>query len=31
LPPGSALSRYRVNFQKVRRYRKHAKRELARR
>ena len=31
LPPGSTLSRYRLNLQKIRRYRKHAKRELARR
>jgi hypothetical protein len=31
LPPGSALARYRLNFSKMRRYRKIAKRELARR
>jgi hypothetical protein len=31
LPPGSALSRYRANFRKMRRYRKIAKRELAKR
>ena len=31
LPPGSLLSRYRLNFSKVRRYRRHAKQELARR
>ena len=31
LPPGSVLSRYRLNFQKMRRYRKIAKRELAKR
>ena len=31
LPPASALARYRINFQKVRRFRKIAKRELARR
>jgi len=31
LPPGSMLSRYRLNFAKVRRYRKIAKRELAKR
>jgi hypothetical protein len=31
LPPGSQLAQYRLNFKKMRRYRKHAKRELARR
>jgi len=31
LPPGSMLSRYRLNFSKMRRYRKIAKRELAKR
>ena len=31
LPPGSALSRYRLNFSKVLRYRRIAKRELAKR
>ena len=31
LPPGSLLSRYRLNFSKMRRYRKVAKRELAKR
>jgi hypothetical protein len=31
LPPGSMLSRLRLNYAKVRRYRKHAKRELAKR
>jgi hypothetical protein len=31
LPPGSALARYRANFSKMRRYRKVATRELARR
>jgi hypothetical protein len=31
LPPASMLARYRLNFQKVRRFRKIAKRELARR
>ena len=31
LPPGSMLSRYRLNFAKMRRYRKIAKRELAER
>jgi hypothetical protein len=31
LPPGSMLSRYRLNFSKMMRYRKIAKRELAKR
>ena len=31
LPPGSTLSKYRLNLAKMRRYRKHAKRELAKR
>jgi hypothetical protein len=31
LPPGSTLSKYRANFSKMRRYRKIAKRELAKR
>ena len=31
LPPGSTLQKYRVNFSKMRRYRKIAKRELAKR
>ena len=31
LPPGSMISRYRLNFSKVRRYRRIAKRELANR
>jgi hypothetical protein len=31
LPPGSALSRYRTNFAKMRRFHRNAKRELARR
>ena len=31
LPPGSMLSKYRANFRKMLRYRKIAKRELAKR
>jgi hypothetical protein len=31
LPPGSTLSKYRLNLAKMMRYRKHAKRELAKR